>query len=470
MLTTIYHCWRADFYDRIRRRNYLVTLMCMAILTLLFFPPSDASYATVVIGGYRGIYNSAWIGATLAILNVLFLPIICFYLIKNAVERDRDRGISELIAPTPIKKFEYIIGKWLSNLTLLTGIMLFMSLTSIFVQLWHGEDYSIDLLQLLLPQIIYVLPILAVISAVAILFETIGPLRGGIGNVLYFFLWVGLLVNVVEDSSGIGDIIDQIRQAVIAYDPMSNGSTNIGIALSDDFKNGKLQTFTWLGITYTSLVISPFTKMMALGLIILIVATVFFDRFKKTADQSATKMVNNKLEQKLTKLLQPISKLFENTFGLWSFTSLIRQEFLLLIRGGSIWWYLTIAGLLLGQLIAPLETVRTVILPASWLLCVLVFSPMGHRELQSGTDSLIFSCISPIKKQFPAMLLAGILVALLVVSGALLRFLLSGEFFSIVMLLTGALFIPSLALACGALTRTSRTFEILFLTLWYIYP
>ena len=426
MLNTIYHCWRADFYDRIRRRNYLVTLICMAILTMLFFPPSDAIYATLVIGGYRGIYNSAWIGATLAILNVLFLPIICFYLIKNAVERDRDRGISELIAPTPIKKFEYIISKWLSNLTLLVGVMLFMTLTSIFVQLWHGEDYSIDLLQLLLPQILYVFPILAAISAIVILFETIGPLRGGIGNVLYFFLWVGLIVNVIEDSSGIGDIIDQIRQAVIVYDPISDGSTNIGIALGDDFKNGKLQTFTWLGINYTSLVIAPFTKMMAFSLVILIAATRFFDRFKKTTDQSATKMVNRKLEQKMAKLLQPISKLFEELFGLWLFTSLIRQEFLLLIRGGSIWWYLTIAGLLFAQLVAPVETVRTVILPASWLLCVLVFSPMGHRELQSGTDSLIFSCVSPLKKQFPAMLLAGILVALLVVSGALLRFLLSG--------------------------------------------
>lgn len=38
------------------------------------------------------------------------------------------------------------------------------------------------------------------------------------------------------------------------------------------------------------------------------------------------------------------------------------------------------------------------------------------------------------------------------------------------MLLTGALFIPSLAIACGALTKTNRTFEVLFLTVWYIGP
>ena len=34
----------------------------------------------------------------------------------------------------------------------------------------------------------------------------------------------------------------------------------------------------------------------------------------------------------------------------------------------------------------------------------------------------------------------------------------------------GALFIVLLALACGVLTKTSRTFEVLFTMLWYIGP
>ncbi|NQZ09182.1 MAG: hypothetical protein HRT35_18650, partial [Algicola sp.] len=50
MMSTIYYTWRADFYDRVRRRNYLFILLCMVIVTMLFFPDVDAHYGTVLIG------------------------------------------------------------------------------------------------------------------------------------------------------------------------------------------------------------------------------------------------------------------------------------------------------------------------------------------------------------------------------------------------------------------------------------
>jgi hypothetical protein len=470
MITTVYYTWRADFFDRIRRRNYLVSLMCMAVLTMLFFPNHEDVYATVVIGGYRGIYNSAWIGASLAILNVFTLPIICFYLVKNAVERDRDRGISELIAATSVGKFEYILGKWFSNLTLLIGLMLMMSLTSIFVQLWHGEDYTINLLHLLLPQLFYVVPMLAAIAAAALLFETIPILRGGIGNVVYFFLWIALIVNAVDSSGGIGAVIDQIQADVMAFDPQSDGSVEIGVSVNDGEEIFKSSTFSWSGIKYDSSVFKSFGIIMGFSVLVLLLATAFFDRFKKAKDHSQTKAGSQKIARKMASIIAPASKLFEKATDPWSFTRLVRQEFLLLIRGSSIWWYLMMMGLAFAQLVAPIEAVVIGIVPATWILSILVFSPMGHRELQQGAAPLIFSCPSPIKKQFPAMLVAGSLVALMLVGCAFARFLVMGEFFSALMLLTGALFISSFALACGALTRTSRTFEILFTVLWYMGP
>jgi hypothetical protein len=470
-INRIFFIWQADFFDRIRRRNYLITLMCMAILTLLFLPDPSAGYSVVSVGGYRGLYNSAWIGASLAILNALFLPLICFYLVKNAVERDREQGISELIVPTPVKKFDYLLGKWLSNFTLLLGVMICMSLTSIFVQLFIGEDYSLNLVQLLLPQILYVLPILAVICAAAILFETIPLLRGGIGNVSYFFLWITLVLYTINGAAGVGDIIDQIRQAVQAYDPGNNGDVNVSFAVSDKARESRLfNTFVWSGINYNSMMIGAFAQLMGFALLLLVAATFIFDRFKKSTGHSLTQQASQKFAQKLALVLQPVSRLSDSLTNQWVFTRLVRQEFLLLIRGSSIWWYLAMIGLFVAQFMAPMGTLRAAVLPATWLMCVLLFSPMGQREIQHRADSLIFSCLSPLKKQFPAMLLAGFLLALLVVSGGFLRFILSGEFFSALMLLTGSLFISSLALACGSLTRTSRTFEVLFTALWYIGP
>lgn len=461
------HTWRADLFDRARRRNYLVILLCMSIVTALFFPSSSDQYATVLIGGYRGIYNAQWVGASLSILSVTFLPIICFYLVKNAIEGDRQRGVCELIAATPVSKLSYVTGKWLANLSLLFGVMFTMSIAAVFVQLWHGESYSINLPEVLLPQLLFVLPILAVISAAAVLFETIPVLRGGIGNVAYFFLWVSLTMYAVEGGSGISVIIDQMQTEILALDPSSKGNVNIGVYTKEDLA---IKTFVWQGMAYIPHAAKPISIMLGFSGLLLAIAIMVFDRFKNVKQNATQQQAGGKIAKALAAVAVPMGKTFEIVSQPWAFTRLVRQECLLLIRGASVWWYVIMAGLAVAQLTAPVENVRLGVIPATWLLCVLMFSPMGHRELHQGAQQLVFSCLSPIRKQFPAMLLAGFLVALFVVFPAFIRFVLTGEWFSALMLLTGALFIPSLAIACGALTRTSRTFEILFTVIWYMGP
>jgi len=470
MMNSIYYIWRADCLNRMLNKRYLITLLFMSVLTFIFFPNIEASYGTMIIHGYRGIYNSAWLGASLAVLNTFFLPIICFYLIKNTISEDINNGVSELIAPTPVTKFNYLFGKWLSNLSILLGIMLIMTCSAMFIQLWHGDDHAINLGHLFLPQLVYVLPILAAISAAALLFETIPLLRGGIGNIAYFFLWIGLIVRSLESGSGVSEIVEQIRQAVMIHDPLSEGGVGIGINIWDEQHSKLKSTFVWSGIVYNFVMFSAFLKVMILSLVLFVAALFSFDRFEKSRSSQDTKRSTGKLMLKINALFSPLAHFFIIVCEPWSFMRLMRQEILLLVKGLSPWWYLAITILLLAQLFAPLEVVRSVILPASWILCVLIFSPLGQREKQEKVEGLIFSCLSPIKKQFPAMLLAGFLVAMGVVSMALFRFILSSEVYSVFMLFAGALFIPSMALACGTLTGTTRTFEILFTTLWYIGP
>jgi MYXO-CTERM domain-containing protein len=57
-----------------------------------------------------------------------------------------------------------------------------------------------------------------------------------------------------------------------------------------------------------------------------------------------------------------------------------------------------------------------------------------------------------------------------VTSGGLIRFALGGEWMSFVALLAAAAFAPSLALALGAWTGSAKTFEVLYLLLWYMGP
>lgn len=52
----------------------------------------------------------------------------------------------------------------------------------------------------------------------------------------------------------------------------------------------------------------------------------------------------------------------------------------------------------------------------------------------------------------------------------LIRLLLEGDTETLIYWLSAVIFIPSLALAAGVLTHTKRTFEVLYMILWYLGP
>ena len=118
-LQAIVHLVRADFLERVRRYSFLITLGVTVFAAYSLIPPAGARYATVDLGGYRGVYNSAWIGCTVALVTTLFLALVGFYLVKNAVERDLQTGVGQIIATTPLRKPLYTLGKTLSNFAVL---------------------------------------------------------------------------------------------------------------------------------------------------------------------------------------------------------------------------------------------------------------------------------------------------------------------------------------------------------------
>lgn len=78
----VYHIARADLLERTRGYGFLVTLFLSIIGAFLFVPNSQATYAVLLIDQYRGVLNSAWIGAAVSISVMSFLTMFGFFLIK----------------------------------------------------------------------------------------------------------------------------------------------------------------------------------------------------------------------------------------------------------------------------------------------------------------------------------------------------------------------------------------------------
>jgi len=472
---SIYALARADVLERMRRYQYVATVAVTLLIGTLLVPGRNAGYETFLIDGYRGIYNSAWIGASYALLAALLLSLFGFYNVKSAVERDRTTRVGEIVAATTIGRFDYSLGKTLSNFAVLASMATILCITAIGMQFVRGENLVLHLTEIVVPFALVVLPLLAMVASVAVFFEMVPWLRGGFGNIVYFFAWTGYLVWSVQselrpvpwwrDMLGANLVMRQVWEALVRVDPRARPDS---IELGAEVGVRVRHFFTFAGFHWTATDIAERMVWFAVALGIVAASALLFDRFAKLA-RSAVQRRSNAFAARWQAAVERYSApvidlLFGSDFG-----AIVLAEFRLLVRGLSFWWYAVAAGLWVFQLFAG-GTVASLAVGLAWIWPMLQWSQLGTREAVYATEQFVYPTVRPIQRQFVAQWSAGVLLALLTAGGSLVHWAVAGNLGGIEGILAGAVFVPTLALACGALSGTTRLFEIAYLVLWYIGP
>lgn len=474
-LAALYQLARADFFERTRTFQYLATVAITLLLGSRFAPPKGSHYVAYAIDGYRGIYNSAWMGIMFAILTSTFLALLGFYLVKSAVQRDRDTRVGEIIASTSVGKFEYVLGKTLSNVAVLSSIAAILCVDAVLMQLVRGEDRAIDFVAILLPMLVFVVPVVALVAAIAVLFEVLPVLRGGVGNVVYFLAYMGLLVSGAFGGKNPtqGSLVDVFGFDAITYGVwkalarIDHHASPSDIALIDGDPHLNTHTFLFTGMPYGSSLLAQKLGLLLIALAIVGIAALAFDRFSSSSRSGASGKpgILASFTDALGNATTPLTDLFFRS----SFGGLLLAELRLMLKGLNFWWYAVATGLWVWTLFAP-GPMQSMALGIAWIWPILVFSQMGTRETHFQTEQFVYPTLHPLRRQFAAQLCAGILLALLLGSGAIAHDVATGNASGLLGIFTGAIFIPTLALACGALSGTTRVFEVLYLLLWYIGP
>jgi hypothetical protein len=470
---------RADFLERVRRYSFLVML---GLVVFLGYQTAIGNMA-LELGQYRGEFNSAWVGAMMSLIGTFFIGWFGFYMVKGSVSRDRETGVGQIMATTPLTRPLYMFGKWLSNFLVLMAMVAVLALAGLIIQLLQGENRQINLLAFLDPFFFIVTPLMALVAAAAVLFEAIPFLQGGLGNIVYFFAFIMFVPLFMENDTlknfpafepmGLGLLASEMGKAVSAIHPDYNGDFTLGGGMVGITTT----TFTWNGIHWTAEFILARFSLIVLAIALTFVAALFFDRF----DPSRTKLRSVRIKSNAsnsvtapastsqalsTHHLTPLNKA-ANRF---SFFTVLTAEFKLLLKGQRWWWYAVTAGVIIACAASPSVSTREIILPIAWVWPILIWSAMGSREIHNNVQQLVFSSALPLWRQLPAQWLAGLIVTLIMASGAVLRLAIDGDTIGLTALLSGMLFIPSLALASGVWSGTSRLFEILYITAWYLGP
>ncbi|HEY3904144.1 MAG TPA: hypothetical protein VGM14_09605 [Streptosporangiaceae bacterium] len=470
----------ADFAERTRRPSYLVTLAAAIVLGYLTLPPPSSLYVIMNAGGYRGVYNSAYAGTATALAGSLWLMLGGFYVVRGAIARDERTRVGQILAATPLRSAGYLAGKFLSDLMVLVSMAAALAATALVIQLARGESTTVNLVALLTPYALLTLPVLALTAAFAVLLETVPVLRGGIGNIVWFFGCVfAAIAGQGGPLTGLGLVAASMRAAMIAQHQTAGAEFSLGFTKVSH----PLSTFTWAGLTPSAgFVITRLVLILAVAGLALVPA-LWFNRFdtarvSRRARPAAQADPDRPVRDQLDQLVRPVRALtyrpLEPASGspVFAFGRLLAGEIRILVQGISRWWWLVAAALTAASLAVPADLVKpagastALLLSAAWFWPVLIWSRLGTQRRENGVGTLLASYPSA-GPQLVAEWAAGWVLAAATGAGPLIKMIVAANEPGLAAWLAGSLFIPSFALLLGIVSRTDRTFQIGYLILWY---
>jgi len=474
----IYNIIKADYLQRTRSYAFLITLAVTVFMAYSFVPANDAGYTTLSASGYKGVYNSAWVGYVSGIMTTVMLSFYGFMLVNSGIKKDIDTEVGMIIATTPISNFKYLLSKQLSNYLVLLSITGITFIVSIGVFFWRGNGYPFVLSNFILPYLFFAVPALFVVSSLAVVSEVFLGKRSLLQAIAYFFL-CGIcmaLINV-KDGANHNGFFDPFGLSLITKSITQHINTNYneslkGVSFGFIFNGIKTyRLFTWEGLNWSNLFIVSRLLWVAFGFAIVYLSSLFFHRFDLKQVASVKKIKKEPLIINSTQLKSNAAAINWSSlpplnfdYGIFSF---FKTELLLLVRQGNKWLWMLNAGLWIAMFLVPFSIAHVYLLPILLFLQVGRWSELVTKEKTHRIHYFAYASYKPLQRMLPAQILAGIALALILSLPILIRAVIIANGYVLLTVVNGVLLMVLVAVALGILTGGKKMFEILFFLLTY---
>lgn len=449
---------RADVLIRFRRVSTVVIFLLLSALAYVWVPDPHTGQALIQVQGHRALYNSAAISMATAMLATIFIGLISFYVTSNAVSRDLKSRCGYVLASTPMRTRDYIVGKFLGNVVFLSVFVAGFMLVSMAMVLVRGEA-PLEPLLFVRQYLILLPPTITFVSALAITFESIPFLAGRFGDVVYFFFWavsLGSVTSAMEhghgsvarwfDFSGLGYLFIETRRQL--------GTTSMSIGRSTFDKTKAPIVLDALQLPADALGTRIVATLIPLAL--LVIAYLFFHRFDP-ARAKAGAVRGGKWTQRVNALARPLARPLMLPFS----------------RGGAIGADASAAIgdapltalAFFGISIATLSAGRGALQVAFAAVAVFV-AGIACREYRAGTLTLVYAA-PHLRERFVFWKFASTFaVSLLILIVPIIQT--AKQPAALAAMLIGIAFVSAVATSLGIISTNAKTFIVLFLSFWYI--
>lgn len=461
---------RADFLERARSYNFLILLCASLYLGYAV----NMGQIVIRFNICKEIFDTPWVSAMVALAITFLLGFFGFFVVKGSIERDARTGVGQIMAATPLKRIEYVFGKWLSHFVILCALVIVLAIVTVLIQAFRLDPVNLSVL--ISPFLWLTVPFMALVAAVAVLFESLPIVKGSLSNLIYFFLFVFLLVTVTSpsqgraatltDPSGIRFLLHQIKAAGLYC------GEKISIKELD-----KVPTVfeSSAGITWSTDILLSRLGIFAAALSLTALSSTFFNRFDSSNEKLRAPRIR-KIEKKISPNDGELPSQAEKHIHLTplpekraykrNLLNIILAEMLLMLKGNHWMWYIGAIVLWVFSILASQKTAALwITISAIWPL--LIWSKMGIRESYYRTNQIVFSCSKPLFRLLSASWIAGVLVTAILWSGGAINFIVHGQSTSLLTWMIAVLSVPSFALMLGTWTGSNKFFEVFYLLIWY---
>ena len=464
----------ADWRQRSRSMRFRVMLALAALVAWYCFPPLQAGYLIVAVGDHhRGFYSSAWVGMTVAMTSMLW-SLIGFYLVRGTVQRDFETRVWQLLGASSMSRAGYLFAKWLSHVLVLCAILATALAVGLVAQWVRAEDRHLDVWELVKPSLFIALPLLALAATFAIWFDLVPVLRRTAGNVVFFFAWMTLLSGGAmqvdphspahrdlgapawtSDLAGFELLKSAIDRQVAPQVPATESLE--GMCVGCGVSSAAPRRFVWTRWDVDAVMLWGRLLWLAFAVGGVLLAVPLLDRLAAHRIAPPVDAAGRtRAPRQLRWLRAALAPLQRTALG-----TLVAAEAFVALRMRAWWWWtawLAAAGV---ELFGSAHAAALALLGA-WALLLDTFSRAGLREREHGTTGLVLTAPGAERRLLQARI--GLLVGLAWV--AALPALASHPAMAPLALAIGAALALG-GLASGAVTRSSRPFELVFLVAAY---
>ena len=460
---------RSEMASSLRQhlRSPALWLMALAapVAANYMVPPPGAGYAVMTLNGAYPDMTAAVLGLTLGVVTATILTPVAYIFLRAGPTRKRPGQITDV---APYSRVAAAIGRWLADTAILWLILVVLTLAGFVLGLLRVTEGEGNMWHTGVTLWLTAAPALMLIAAIRTLLDARPVLTRWPGDVLFFFIWIGLLVAGILAAETLGgNFTPQPNADAFGYIASIGNSTDIPI---ENFSLGSTPGVTsHIRIDALAGVMNPafltsrlFWIMVALGISVL-AGLIYAPRRSKAPRQAGEPkgFAATLLGQSQTIAMPALSSQPAKAAVL-PFIGLILSEMRLIMKDRA--WL--IALVIAGGMGAVLPW-RMSAGPAIWIVLLFPLTSESARWQARSLRSLLKTSPANEATRLVAFAGAGIALMLMAHLPSIAWTILTGK--SAQLMLMGAIIagVPVAAALFAAVTRSAIAGRIILLIAWY---